>query len=56
MPFTVVEEIDAQEATIVSFCQAATEEALVAAAGWQRQPVWHHLQRRREQQGNDLSV
>ena len=32
MPFTVVEEIDAQEATIVSFRHAATEEALVAAA------------------------
>jgi RNA polymerase sigma-70 factor, ECF subfamily len=32
MPFTVVEEIDAQEATIVSFRHAATEEELVAAA------------------------
>jgi len=32
MPFTVVEEIDTQEATIVTFCKAATEEALVAAA------------------------
>lgn len=32
MPFTVIEEIDAPEATVVSFPHSATEETLVAAA------------------------
>lgn len=49
MPFTAVEEIDAQEAPIVSFRHAATEQALVAAAKHGNEQAFEILVKRYEQ-------
>jgi RNA polymerase sigma-70 factor (ECF subfamily) len=49
MPFNVVEEIDEQEATIVSFRHLATEETLVAAAKNGNEHAFEILVKRYEQ-------
>ena len=49
MPYTAVEEIDAQEATIVPFRQGATEETLVAAAKDGNEQAFEILVKRYEQ-------
>jgi RNA polymerase sigma-70 factor (ECF subfamily) len=48
MSFTAVEEIDTQEATIVSFHHAATEETLVAAAKNGNEQAFEILMKRYE--------
>lgn len=49
MPFTIVEEIDAQEATIVSLRHSETEEKLVAAARHGNEKAFEVLFKRYEQ-------
>src|SRR5690348_3888877 len=49
MPFNVVEEIDEQEATIVSFRHLATEETLIAAAKNGNEQAFEILVKRYEQ-------